>query len=243
MKIHNLAVLLFFQFLFAFTQAIELPQAASKEDSTQQTKRDKPVTANIIFKLEDGGQTWQDISEGLPENLQPDGIPRDGFLANDQGIYLRAGHALYQREPNSAAPFWKKEPFPDQQSGIVAGKTGMLAFNYGGQFLQKANGASLWTPVYADFKGKSVRTVSEIGDNVFIGCDWGLYKSNDEGKNWERVYDGGWVMKLVASDGVLLATSQTGIIRSTDDGQTWVNVISEGASALLSSASTADSPL
>lgn len=35
-------------------------------------------------------------------------------------------------------------------------------------------------------------------------------------------------MKLVESDGVLIATSQSGIIRSTDDGKSWVNVISEG---------------
>jgi len=37
---------------------------------------------NIVFKSTDGGQTWQDISEGLPENLQ-----RDGFFANESGLY------------------------------------------------------------------------------------------------------------------------------------------------------------
>jgi photosystem II stability/assembly factor-like uncharacterized protein len=35
-------------------------------------------------------------------------------------------------------------------------------------------------------------------------------------------------MKLVESNGVLLATSQGGILRSTDDGETWDLVISEG---------------
>jgi photosystem II stability/assembly factor-like uncharacterized protein len=35
-------------------------------------------------------------------------------------------------------------------------------------------------------------------------------------------------MKLVESNGVLLATSQAGILRSTDDGENWVWVISEG---------------
>ncbi|WP_342085254.1 hypothetical protein [Dyadobacter sp. OTU695] len=48
------------------------------------------------------------------------------------------------------------------------------------------------------------------------------------GKNWKRVYDEGWVMKLVESNGVLIATSQRGIIRSVDDGESWVNVIDEG---------------
>ena len=35
-------------------------------------------------------------------------------------------------------------------------------------------------------------------------------------------------MKMVESNGVLMATSQGGIIRSTDDGENWDCVISEG---------------
>jgi photosystem II stability/assembly factor-like uncharacterized protein len=35
-------------------------------------------------------------------------------------------------------------------------------------------------------------------------------------------------MKLVESNGVLMATSQQGVIRSTDDGENWDLVISEG---------------
>ena len=35
-------------------------------------------------------------------------------------------------------------------------------------------------------------------------------------------------MKFVALNGVLLATSQGGILRSTDDGENWDSVISEG---------------
>lgn len=228
MKICNLVCLLLFQFSFVFEQALEFPESSSLPDTKQKQKRDKPGAANIIFRSLDGGQTWQDISEGLPENLSEDGIPRDCFLADNNGIYLRAGNEIYQSSPNSMAPIWKKEIFPDEHSGIVAGKTGMLAFNYGGRFLQKLNETGLWLPIYEGFQGKSVRTVFESGDAVFIGCDWGLYRSDDRGKSWERVHDGGWVMKLVESDGVLIATSQSGIIRSTDDGKSWVNVISEG---------------
>ena len=47
------------------------------------------------------------------------------------------------------------------------------------------------------------------------------------GKTWKQVHTGGG-SKLVASNGVLLATSNRGIIRSTDDGKTWSLVISEG---------------
>ncbi len=226
MRIHNLAFLLLLQFPLAVDQTLEIPQSPPFPDSNQ--KPDKAVTANVIFRSADGGQTWQDISEGLPENLPDDGIARDGFLSNDTGIYLRTANEMYYSEPNSTAPFWKKEITPDNLGSIVPGKTGMLAFNYGGQFLQKINGTGSWLPIYADFPGKSVRTIFETGDVVFIGYDKGLLKSDDRGKNWKRVYDGGWVMKLAESNGVLLATSQRGIIRSIDNGENWNNVINEG---------------
>ncbi len=228
--IYNLAFLFLFQFRFAFDLALEFPQSCPITHSQQKQKRDKAGAANIIFKSTDGGQTWQDISEGLPENLQgDDGIQRDGFFANDSGLYLRAGNGLYHSKPNSTAPFWKKEICPDEHSGITPGRTGIFAYNYDGQFLQKINGTSVWSPMYMNLQEKDVRIVFETAKGtVFIGSDKGLFKSTNSGETWKQVHTGGWVMKLVESNGVLMATSQKGIIRSTDDGENWDLVISEG---------------
>jgi photosystem II stability/assembly factor-like uncharacterized protein len=228
-SIYNLAFLLFFQFSLAFDQALEFPQSSPLPDSQQKQKSDKAGATNIIFKSTDGGQTWQDISEGLPENLQEDDFERDGFFANDNGLYLRAGNGIYHSEPNSTAPFWQKEIIPDKQGSIAPGKTGIFAYNYAGQFLQKINGTSVWSPVFTYLQENEVRTVFETaGGTVFIGSDNGLFKSTNSGKTWKQVHNGGWVMKLVESNGVLLATSGGGILRSTDDGENWNWVISEG---------------
>ncbi len=230
MKIHNLAFLLLFQFNFAGSEALEFSASSPIKDSGQKPSRNKPGVANIVFKSTDGGQTWQDISEGLPENLQ-----RNGFFANESGLYVRAGNGLYHSTPNATAPFWKKEMFPDGRSSMAPGKTGLFAYNYSeGQFLQKPYGMSLWLPMYTSLQEKQVRTVFETArGTVFIGSDKGLFKSTDSGKTWKQVYTGGWVMKVVESDGVLpngvlLATSQKGILRSTDGGESWDCVISEG---------------
>ncbi|MDQ6476879.1 sialidase family protein [Dyadobacter sp. LHD-138] len=229
MKIHSLAFLLLFQFSFAFDQALEFPQSSSLPDSKQKQKRDKAGAANIIFKSTDDGQTWQDISEGLPENLSENGIPREGFYANDNGIYLHTGNEMYHSKANSRTPFWEKEISPDNLGSIVPGRTGMLAFNYSGQFLQKINGTSVWSPIYTNFPGKGVRTVFKTaGGTVFICSDSSLSKSTDGGETWKHFHTEGWVRTFVESNGVLLATSQRGIIRSTDDGESWESVISEG---------------
>jgi hypothetical protein len=48
-----------------------------KEAKKKPVKEGKSAgIVNIIFKSTDGGQTWQDISKGLPENLQREGVWR-----------------------------------------------------------------------------------------------------------------------------------------------------------------------
>ena len=207
--------------------SFKFPSSFPMPDSQQ--KINKSGAVDIVFKSTDGGQTWQDISEGLPENLQGDGVQRDGFFANESGLYLRAGNGIYHSNPNSNAPFWTKEIFPDAHSSIAPGMTGIFAYNWDGQILQKINGTNAWLPMFADFPVKEVRTIFETaGGTVFIGSESGLFKSTNGGKTWKRVYAGGWVLKLVASNGVLMATSQAGILRSTDGGENWVRVLHEG---------------
>jgi hypothetical protein len=48
-------------------------------DSKQKPTKHKPGVANIVFKSTDGGKTWQDISQGLPENLQKDSVRGNSF--------------------------------------------------------------------------------------------------------------------------------------------------------------------
>jgi photosystem II stability/assembly factor-like uncharacterized protein len=220
MKMYNLT------FLLLFLYAVPSPVT----DGRQKPGINKTDAANLVFKSADGGQTWQDISEGLPEKLQEDAIQRDGLFADDSGLYLRAGNGIYHSKTNSTASFWEKETFPGKQGSIAAGKTGMFAYNYwGGQFLQKVNGMNVWWSVYSTFQVKEIRTVFEAaGGSVFIGADKGLFKSTDSGKTWKQVVPRGWVMKIVESNGVLMATSQNGILRSTDGGENWDCVLFEG---------------
>ena len=181
-----------------------------KKAGEKTTKGTKSGHVTIIFRSTDGGQTWQDISEGLPENLQREGVRRDGFFANDSGLYLRTGNGIYHSEPNSTTGFWTKEILSGKQSNIAPGKNGIVAYNFRGQFLQKTNGKSDWSPIYTNFqeqairinrtvdwmytnyKEKQVSSVFEtMGGTVFIGSNNALYKSTNTGKTWKYVHVGG----------------------------------------------------
>lgn len=207
--------------------------------------------ANIIFKSVDGGQTWQDISKGLPEKLQREGVGRDGLIADDRGLYLRAGDGVYHTEPNSTNLFWTKEIFTGKQRNIAYGRNGIFAYDFRGQFLQKINGSSDWLPIYTNFQEQAVRLDKTIdwmyknykerqvtnifetaGGTVFINASNILFRSADNGKTWEKVHTGGVAMKLMESNGVLMATYKDGILRSTDDGQNWELVINEGGAGI-----------
>src|SRR3954464_14365896 len=113
--IYNLAFLLLFQFL-SCNHASESPLA----------KSDKAADANMVFRSADGGETWQNISEGLPEPVtDKKNVSRNIFFANDHGLYLSAGNGIYHSKPNATAPFWIKEISPDERSSIAPGKPGI----------------------------------------------------------------------------------------------------------------------
>jgi len=229
MNIYSLTILLLFHFSFAFDQAFKIGASSTNTDSQLKQKSDRGLSENIVFRSVDGGQSWQDISKGLPENLKGDDFARDGFFANDSALYLRAGNGIYYSKSNAAAPGWKKELFSDKQGSIAPGKSGIFAYSYDGDFLQRKNTMGVWLPMFAEFKENEIRNIFETaGGTTFIGSDKGLFKSTDGGNTWKQVRSRGWVMNLVESNGVLLATSQRGILRSTDDGENWDLVISEG---------------
>ncbi|MDB5003288.1 MAG: hypothetical protein JWQ34_1513 [Mucilaginibacter sp.] len=225
-----------------------LKEKAAGDKTTTGTKS---VSATIILRSADGGQTWQDISKGLPENLQRTGVWYHGLFANDRGLYVRAGNGVYHSEPNSTTSFWTKEIFPGKQRDIAPGKNGIFAYDFRGQFLKKINGTSDWSPMYTDFqeqavridktvdwmyknyKAREVRSVFETaGGTVLISSNNGLFRSTNKGKTWEQVQVGDGAMRLAESNGVLLSTSNEGILRSTDDGQNWDRVVSEGGAGI-----------
>jgi len=155
----------------------EFPASGLSTVDQQVSDNVRRKAVKIIFRSNDGGQTWVDISEGLPENSGDD-FARDGFSANDNGIYLRTEDGLYHSKPNSTAPFWNKENFTGKEKNNA-----------------RDNG------------------IETSGDSVFTGSETGVAKPTG---------------KMIESNGVMLATSQKGIIRSTDGGKTWNLVIGEG---------------
>lgn len=240
-------------FLFPFVscnQASEFPKASQQPDSVQNQKRDKTGAANIVFISADSGQTWQNISYGLTENLQEDSISASRFFANDEGLFVGFGNGRYHKMPNATTPFGDKEILSNEYSSIAPVKSGIFTYHYWGINVKKTNGTSIWSPIFENFQEPRLGSVFETaGGTIFIGTDRGLFKTTDSGKTWKHVYAGSLVGNLAESNGVLVATSMRKIIRSTDNGENWavafsggvawdVKQINDGFAAIISSSAS-----
>jgi photosystem II stability/assembly factor-like uncharacterized protein len=247
MRFLHLTMLLYcFLNVFSLDPALESPAKILKSIPPQgyreatgtnltTTNDGEPGATNIIFQSNDGGQTWQDISQGLPENESP-----EGFFAGESDVYLYVNKIMYRSKSNLETPVWEKENALDPRSTSIAfNRSGVMAYNYDGQIYQRMPSAGRdspdsyrdrdWLPVYTNFQKHLMRTIFETSDGtIFLGSDHGLYKSADRGQNWKQVQNEGWVMEMVESEGVLIATGEKGIMRSTDNGEYWQWVISEG---------------
>lgn len=192
-------------------------------------KTESAGTAKIVFRSADGGQSWQDISKGLPEDLRADSIKGNSLFVNDKGLYVKVGNEFYHNAPNATAPFWAKENFSNEESSMAPGNSGKY---YWGVNLKKTNGTSVWSPVLESSQEMRMRSAFETASGaIFISTDGGLYKTTDDGKTWRRVHNEGMDGNMAEWDGVLVAISMQRIIRSVDQGETWATVDNKGGVA------------
>ncbi len=212
---------------------VDFPASDSRLSATTVEPMKAPEATNIVLQSKDGGKTWQDISRSLPEIEE-----RMGFYAGASELYLSTKGVMYRSKSNLNTPVWEKENVIDPQSTIAFNQSGVLAYSYDGNIYKKKSSSDPdskqeWLPVYTRLKSTKlerheVATIFEASDGtVFKSTGKSFAKSVDNGRSWKQVQKG-WVGEIVEANGVLLATDQKGIMRSTDRGENWEWVISEG---------------
>lgn len=198
---------------------IDSPEVAAASSDTETLAAE---VYNVVYKSLDGGQTWQDITSGLPTGVEVEGVYTCGgevILGSRDGIYrLRPG-----------ARGWEQEQFLDGRiTRVVNGQRGLYACSYGLGLFRNVAGSDIWNPISRNLPDMMVRTVLETPDgSVLIGADSGIYKSGDGGQSWKHVFDDGIVLDIVQSGNVLLSGGRHGVTRSTDGGENWEYVLNE----------------
>jgi photosystem II stability/assembly factor-like uncharacterized protein len=180
---------------------------------------------HAIYQSTDKGLTWQDISTGLPDNIEIQCISlhnSDILVGSNLGL-LSCGN------PNSFVNCKKDYNIFDEIIAIYPSSTGAYILTPKSGFFKLVEGTGIWIPVFQELRTKPVCTLLEAQDgSILIGTGNEILKSSDKGKTWKLVYKNGWVMKFKEFEGVIICTNEHGILRSIDNGDNWETVISEG---------------
>lgn len=169
--------------------------------SCAQSNPSRDQAHSMVFQSADNGKTWRDVSAGLPADRQITFIHTAGemvFVGSPDG-------GMY----SSTAPetgVWQREEIG---AGFLNGPlTGIFSGRKG---------------PYATFSG-------EAPDGMLV--QGGLYRKVQETGKWKSMHS---TLKaktvetvLELPEGVLFAGCDNGIFKSSDDGQTWKHVYTEG---------------
>lgn len=158
--------------------------------------RDRSKSTPVVSRSTDGGKNWKDA-----EVDKVRGYPR--LMAvdpnNDDVIYV-CGYNIYANSRNK------------ERAGFVHKST---------------DGGAHWKSVFETTETNYVYSVfvdPMNAGNVYFGSNFGIFKSTDSGKTWEKITSDRCESIYVTKKGTIYALCADGVIRSTDGGGTW-NVI------------------
>jgi photosystem II stability/assembly factor-like uncharacterized protein len=203
-------------------QDIALPSASNSLPTNvveQKETISKPkIAANIIYQSKDGGQTWSDVSAGLPEKFD-----LWSTFANENELFLGTNNGIYNANSVTAFPKWEKEVMLGGEiSKISAGKDGLYACVYKKGLFYEVPNTGIWLSIHNSLQDKSVNAIYETPDGaVLIGCETGIFKTENGGNTWKKVSDAEFVYGITASNGVIVCGTYNGLLRSTDNGENW----------------------
>lgn len=153
---------------------------SSRTDSSRLNQH-LSALADLVYQSADGGETWQNVSAGLPADMQV-----QVFFATGSEIFLGYEEGLYHRN-TSASPAWQHELLLHGRiTDVYPGRSGLFACSYGLGLFQNIFGTGIWKNMNNSLEDKSVRTVLETPDGtIFVGTDIGIYKSDDGSQTWK----------------------------------------------------------
>lgn len=191
-------------------------------------KKAAVAKVNILYKSADGGKTWQDISEGLPEIEQP-----IKFSTGASGLYLHVKNVMYRSKSDQNAPVWEKTDFPDlQNASSMLESEGVLIATGSKGIMRSTDNGEHWEWV---IKEGGVGIAIEHIEGGFAAIAYNtttktrrIHISLDNGKTWKVISDtlgpSASISSIKQAGRYLICGHPAGIFRSSDLGKTWTSV-------------------
>jgi photosystem II stability/assembly factor-like uncharacterized protein len=192
------------------------------------------LVRNSLFRSQDGGETWQRLSNGLDNHGNLNSLTTSA--ANDRVFYTAApGDGVYRS--SNGGNSWRSvnAGIDDREIAWVISSPAdanlVFAQTKTGKLYRSENGGEGWELVRDDLPATALAIASDGSDSIFLGDDNGqIWRSADRGKSWSEVAtlsDAGPINQIAIADDfaqsqtLVVATGEAGIYRTTDGGQSF----------------------
>lgn len=185
-------------------------------------KNDEQYFAGIspegVLFSDDAGETWNTYLNGLPLRTI-----NDLHVLGD-GTMLAASAGIYRFTGDGSPWTWTSE-------GMIATAPKWLAANSEGDLfalterLWRTTDGTEWMDASTGIPSNNLLKVVEMNDTLYVSADSAIYISANNGQDWTMLtaVDTTIADFDVNSSGHLFLMTWDGLLRSTDDGETWTN--------------------
>jgi hypothetical protein len=174
-----------------------------------------PREWSSVVRSVDGGGTWHDMSEGLPD--------RSGIneIAGAAGALFARGEPQHGAGEGGEWFRWSEagwRPAPEIPRSAMLGVGDALYATTEAGVVHSQDGGATWTPFAAQLSGVSINSIVPFNGALYVGSRDGVHMSPDNGRNW-RALDGGLagshVISMAASQRFMYASVEgAGVVRA-----------------------------
>ncbi len=220
-----LRVFLFFSIM---NQSCSL-DSLTKVETNHLIKVDTLVSNFMVSN--DKGLSWYGFDDYLPKDFEIISSSVDNDLlylgsVNGEVLIMDLQNPKKPVKDNVMVAILHQKPTSNHRvSGLFSTTSGMYAFVDQVGLFKKLKNSSFWQPM-TNLDGIYFvdQLVEDKEGNIYIACHYGVYRSSNQGRSWDRIFKYGYAKNIIVLENSMFINGINGLYRSIDQGKSWSSI-------------------